>query len=133
MPLRGRQLLSNEYILLLGTGNDTVRSVGYTRLPTRRQLICGAQAPDGMLTGRSDEGIAVLALNLHRHDDGEHKLLNDGAHEKAGYFRLTCRESPLHSFRNRRPWQRLAERHPGIHELLHIAVDEHDVAALAQN
>src|SRR5712671_4538617 len=86
-----------------------------------------------MLIGRPVEGVAILTVDLHGHDDGEHRLLDDGAHEQACYLRLTGCESPLHRLRNGRLWQGPAEGHPCIDELPHVAIDEHDVAALAQD
>src|SRR5258708_383910 len=85
-----------------------------------------------MLILRPPEDVAALAADLYRHDDAEHKLVDDGGHEQAGHLRLTCCEGPLYRFRNNRLWQRLAEGHKGIDELLHVAIDEHDVAALQQ-
>src|SRR5215467_15608023 len=85
-----------------------------------------------MLTRRPDEGVAVLAVDRHGHDDAEQKLFDNGAHEEARYLRLTCGKSPLRSFRNGRLFQGRAEGHPGIDQLLHVTIDKHDVAALAQ-
>jgi hypothetical protein len=84
-----------------------------------------------VLTGRPDEGVAALAVDLHGHADGEYRLMGHRPHEHAGYLRLTCCESPLHRFRKTCLFQGRAEGHPGIDELLHVAIDEHDVAALA--
>src|SRR5262249_57015547 len=55
--------------------------------------------------------------------------LGDGGPEQVAHWRLTCCEGPLYSFEGPRLWQRLPERHSGIDELLHIAIDEHHVAA----
>src|SRR5229473_4315094 len=102
------------------------------RLPTGRQFSCCDEAYDVVLIWRPGECVAVLAVDLYWHDDGDQKLFGDERPEQAGHFRLTCREDPLHSFRNRRLWQDLAVGHPGIDELLHVAVDEHDGAAPTQ-
>src|SRR5579883_1939823 len=83
-----------------------------------------------MLILRPADDVAGLAADLDRRRDAVHKLIDDGGHEQAGHLRFTCREGPLYWFRSNRPWQRLAEGHKGIDELLHIAIDEHDVAAL---
>src|SRR5216684_953535 len=85
-----------------------------------------------MLILRPPEDVAALAADLYRHGDAEHKLVDDGGHEQAGHLRLTCPESHLYEFRDNRLWQRLAEGHKGIDELFHVAIDEHDVAALLQ-
>src|SRR5216684_3194856 len=85
-----------------------------------------------MLILRPPEDVAALAADLYRHGDAEHKLVDDGGHEQAGHLWLTCCEGPLYRFRNNRLWQRLTEGHKGIDELLHVAIDEHDVAALQQ-
>jgi hypothetical protein len=84
-PLRRWQLLSDEHILMVGSRDDVERGVRNNRLPTWRQLICGVQAWEGMLTRRPGEGVAILAGDLHGHDDGKHWLLDNGAHEHAGY------------------------------------------------
>src|SRR5712675_1238819 len=133
MPLCWRQLLPRGRILVAGSRDNAVRGVGNPRLPTWRHLVCGDQARESVLIGRSGENVAVLAIDLHGHDDADHRLLDDRAHEQAGYLRLAGCESPLHGFRSSRLWQGPAERHPGVNELLHIAIDEHDVAAFAQD
>ena len=132
MPLRQRQLLPDECILLFGPCDDVVRGVGNHREPAWRQFICCDQACYDVLILRPPEDIAALAADLYRHGDAEHKLVDDGGHEQAGHLWLTCCEGPLYRFRNNRLWQRLAEWHKGIDELLHVAIDEHDVAALQQ-
>src|SRR5215470_8332186 len=85
-----------------------------------------------MLILRPPEDVAALAVDLYRHSDAIHKLVDDGGHEQAGHLRLTCCEGLLYRFQSNRLWQRLAEGHKGIDELLHVAIDEHDVAALQQ-
>src|SRR5258708_26981627 len=85
-----------------------------------------------MLILRPPEDVAALAADLYRHDDAEHKLVDDGGHEQAGHLRLTRCEGPLYRFRNNRLWQGFAEGHKGIDELLQVAIDEHDVAALLE-
>src|SRR6266446_9460834 len=85
-----------------------------------------------MLILRPPEDIAALAADLYRHGDAEHKLVDDGGHEQAGHLRPTCCEGPLYRFRNNRLWQGFAEGHKGIDELLRVAIDEHDIAALQQ-
>ncbi len=109
-----------------------VGGVGNHRKPARRQFTCGDQACEEALSGRPDEGVAVLAVDLHRHDDAEQQLLAHGPREQAGYLRLTCCESSLGSSWNSRRFQGRAEGDPDIDELPHMAIDEHDVAALAQ-
>src|SRR5215468_10838607 len=52
--------------------------------------------------------------------------------KQASYLRLTYRERPLHGFWNSRLFEGRSEGNPGIDELLHVAIDEHDVAALSQ-
>ncbi len=132
MPLRRWQLLPDECILLLGPRDDVVRGVGNYRQPTWRKFIRCDQACQAVLILRPPEDVSALAVDLYRHGDAEHKLVDDGGHEQDGHLRLTCCEGHLWSSRNSRLWQRLAEGHKGIDELLHVAIDEHDVAALLQ-
>src|SRR5215813_10483684 len=125
MPLRRRQLLPDECILLFGPHDGAVRGVRYHRKPTWRQFICCDQACQGVLILRPAEDVAALAADLYRHSDAEHEMVDDGSHEQAGHLRLTCCEGPLYRFRRNRLWQRLAGRYEGIDELLHVAIDEH--------
>src|SRR5258708_39991867 len=74
----------------------------------------------------------MLVVDLHGQDDGEHDLLRRGTQEQAGYLRLTGRESPLHRLRNRRLRQGPADGRPGLDDLLHVAIDDRYVAALAR-
>src|SRR5258708_13515682 len=55
-----------------------------------------------------------------------------GSPERVAALGLTCRNGPLRCLGSTRLWQRLAEGHRGIDELLHVAIDEHDVAASMQ-
>src|SRR5712675_1322170 len=132
MPLQRRQLLPDEPIFLFGLRDDMMRGVGDQRLPTGLQFICSDQAFEGVLIWRPAEHIAALTVDLYGHYDAENKLVDEGGHEQAGYLRLTCCDSSLDIFRNSRLWQGLAEGHPRIDELPHVAIDEHDVAALTQ-
>jgi len=59
------------------------------------------------------------------------KLVDDGGHEQDVIAAYLLRRSSL-EFSEQPLWQRLAEGHKGIDELLHVAIDEHDVAALLQ-
>src|SRR6266446_10435364 len=101
-------------------------------MPTWRQLICRHQALESVLIKRPRDGVTVLAVDLYGHDDAEHELMCHGAHEQAGDLWLTGCQSSLRRLRNGRLFQRRAERNRGIDELPHVAIDEHDVAALAQ-
>ena len=79
LPLRRRQFLPGKSIL--GPRDDAVRSVGDHGMPTWWQLICGDYARKGARIGRSNEGVAALALDLYRHDDADQKLFDDRTHE----------------------------------------------------
>src|SRR5260370_12120524 len=109
-----------------------MRGVGDHRVPSCRQFICRDQACEGELIWRSRDRVTSLAADLDGHDDARQTLGDEGGHEQVGALRLTCCEGPRYKFRNDRPWQGFAEAHPGIDELLHVAIDEYDVAALTQ-
>src|SRR5215467_7333396 len=109
-----------------------MRSVGDHCVPTGRQSFCRDQACEGAWLWRPGERVAPLALDLYRYDNGDQKLLGDGGHEQVAHLRLTCREDPLCKLRDSRPWQGLAEGHSCMDELLHIAIDQHDIAASTQ-
>src|SRR6516225_5903764 len=132
MPLRRRQLAPDERALLVGSRDDAMRGVGNHRLSTRWQFICVNYACKGMLIKRPEERVATLAVDRHGHDDAVHKPFRHRPHEQASDLRLTRGENSLHRFRNSRLWQWPTEGQPGIDEFLHIAIDERDVAALAQ-
>src|SRR5215470_11977813 len=123
MPLRRRQLLPNEGILVFGPRYDAVRAIGDHHLPACRQCICCDQTCYGVLILRPPKDVAALAADLYGHGDAEQEMVDDGSHEYACHLRLTCCEGPLYRFGNNRLWQRLAEGHKCIDELLHVAVD----------
>src|SRR6266478_2787022 len=112
--------------------DDPVRSIGDHRLPAGRQFFCRDQACEGAPFWRPGERIPVLAPDLDGHDDGDQKPLGDGSPEQVACLRLTWCKGPLRNFGSTPCWQRLTEEHRSIDELLHVAIDEHDVAAATQ-
>src|SRR5258708_13405770 len=132
MALRRWQVLPDEFIVLLGPCDDVVRGVGNYRQPTWRNFIRCDQACQAVLILRPPEDVSALAVDLYRHGDAEHKLVDDGGHEQDGHLRLTCCEGHLWSSRNNRLWQRLAEEDKGINVLLLVAIDNHYIPTFLQ-
>ena len=101
-------------------------------MPTGRQFLCRDQTCEGARLWRPGERVAALALDLYGYDDSDQELFGDGGHEQVAHLRLTCREDPLYKLRDSRPWQGLSEGHSCMDELLHVAIDQHDIAASTQ-
>jgi len=109
-----------------------MRSVRDHGPPTGRQFFCRGQACKDSLLWCLGERVTALALDLYRYDNAGQEVFRDGGYEQVAHVRLTCREDPLHKLRDSRPRQGLAEGHSCMDEQLHVAIDQHDIAASTQ-